>query len=206
MFCNVYKKFVVITDILATKAVKLGLKANLVSLTGFIFGLLAVNFIALSMFYWAILLIILNRFCDVLDGAIAKKTKPTDFGCFLDMVLDYTFYAITIFAFALANPQQNAVAASFLLFAFLSCATATLTFAAVSYRKNKKTANKPFYMSPLMHGTEIFAALICMCLLPNWFMQLAIGFGVLALVKSAAVVIGAFYTFNISGIDDEKML
>ena len=78
--------------------------------------------------------IVLNRLFDAVDGEIARHSKVTEFGVFLDAALDYIFYTGVIFGFALANPWQNAVAASFLLFAFAASACAMLAYAVVAYK------------------------------------------------------------------------
>ncbi len=54
--------------------------------------------------YWlALICIVLNRFGDGLDGALARMTRATDGGGFLDIVLDFIFYASVVLGFALAN-------------------------------------------------------------------------------------------------------
>ena len=114
---------------LAKLIAKSGISANMITLVGFIIGLLAINFLAIESYGWALICILINRFCDILDGAIAKLNKPTKFGIFFDATVDYMFYAGVIFGFALANPEQNSIAAAFLLFAFASSACALLAYA-----------------------------------------------------------------------------
>ena len=113
---------------------KAGVSANVASLIGFAIGLLAINFLALNLYFYALLCVLLNRLFDSVDGAIARKSKVTEFGVFLDATLDYVFYTGVIFGFALANPQQNAVAAAFLLFAFAASACAMLAYAMIAYK------------------------------------------------------------------------
>lgn len=76
----------------------------------------------------------LNRFCDGLDGAIARSTKVTDFGVFLDATLDYIFYGGVIFAFALADPAENGLAAACMLFGFAAAGCAMLAYSVVAYK------------------------------------------------------------------------
>lgn len=196
-------------DFAASKLVKIGMPANVVSILGFFIGLLAINFISMQMYVWGLVLILVNRLFDGLDGAIARKTKITDYGVFLDAVLDYVFYAGVIFAFALANPSQNAVAAAFLLFAFMSSAAALLAYGVVAHKSNQNYEllnNSPFYLGGVAQGFETLLALVLMCILPWWFMQIAIIFGVLGFVKALTIVVAAYYNFVIaskkSGISD----
>jgi len=187
---------------LAKKMVKWGVSANAVTLVGFIIGLLAINFLAIESYGWALLCILLNRFSDILDGAVAKAGKPTDFGLFFDATLDYMFYAGVIFGFALANPAQNAVAATFLMFGFISSACALLAYAIVAYQD--KTVSRPhfnespFYLGGLAQGFETFVTVVALCLVPRLFMPLAIILGIFCFIKAVSVVISAYYVFVIS--------
>lgn len=181
---------------------KMGISANLMSLIGFVIGIFTINFLAMEMYATAILCIILNRVCDALDGAIARNSQVTDFGVFLDATLDYIFYAGVIFGFALANPAENAVAAAFLLLAFTASACAMLAYAVVAYKTKSsqeiKLGMSPFYLGGLAQGFETLIVLLAMCVLPHWFMPLAIILGVLSFIKALSIMITAYYSFVIS--------
>lgn len=187
---------------LAKYLYQIGLTANMVSIVGFIIGLLAINFLAMSNFFAALICILVNRFCDALDGALARHAKVTDFGIFLDATLDYVFYAGLIFGFALANPSENAVSAAFLLFAFTSSACAMLAYAIVAYKnkaKNKiEIAKSPFYLGGFAQGFETFIAMIILCLIPSGFLFISIVLGIFCFVKACSVVIAAYYNFVIA--------
>lgn len=179
----------------------IGLSANVVTIIGFIIGIFTINFLAMGMFATALLCIIVNRVFDALDGAIARNSKVTDFGVFLDATLDYIFYAGVIFGFALADPVNNAVAASFLLLAFTASACSLLAYAVIAY-KNKSTEElklgmSPFYLGGIAQGFETLTALVLMCLLPGWFMQLAIVLGILSIIKALSIIVTAYYSFVI---------
>ncbi len=181
---------------------KLGISANMISILGFIIGLLAINFLAMSSFGIALICILLNRLFDALDGALARHTKVTEFGIFLDATLDYVFYAGLIFGFALANPYENAVAASFLLFAFTSSACAMLAYAIVAYKNNSRQkleiTKSPFYLGGFAQGFETLVGMIILCVLPSAFLPIAIILGVLCFIKACSVVITAYYNFVIA--------
>jgi len=193
-----YKKI----EKLAKKLIKIGVTANMVTLVGFIVGLLAINFLAIESYGWALVCILLNRFSDVLDGAVAKAGKPTDFGLFFDATLDYMFYAGIIFGFALANPEQNAVAATFLMFGFVSSACALLAYAIVAYQDKKYTRphfnESPFYLGGLAQGFETFVTVVVLCIVPKLFMPLAIVLGIFCFIKAVSVVASAYYVFVVS--------
>lgn len=191
-----------LTDIVGRYLYKAGVSANLVSIVGFAVGLLAINFLAMGMYLSALLCILINRAFDALDGAVARNREYSDFGVFLDATLDYTFYAGIIFGFALAYPAQNAVAASFLLFGFNASACAMLAYAVVAYRNNhsKKVdlEQSPFYLGGVAQGFETLTALVILCIVPGWFMPIAIILGCWCLVKALMVVTAAYYNFVIA--------
>ena len=174
-----------------------GVSANVSSVIGFAIGLLAINFLAMNMFGWALICILLNRLFDAIDGRIARKTKVTEFGIFLDASLDYIFYTGVIFGFALANPEQNAIAATFLLFGFAASACAMLAYALVA-SKQKELTEIVISKSPFAQGAETLIALVIMCIIPAWFMELAIFFGIICLVKAFSIIATAYYNFVIA--------
>ena len=71
-----------------------------------------------SSFTTALCLILLSRFCDGLDGTIARQLGVTDRGAFLDISLDFLFYSWIPLSFAL-HDAQNALAPTFLIFSFV---------------------------------------------------------------------------------------
>src|SRR5574344_2173240 len=90
--CNkLYNDSRKIFDTTGKRLHKMGISANFVSITGFVIGLLAINFLSLENYGLALICILVNRIFDALDGAIARSDKPTDFGVFLDACLDYMF-------------------------------------------------------------------------------------------------------------------
>ena len=166
-------------DGLGAKLADAGISANVMSVIGFIIGLLAINFISLQMYATGLLCVLINRMFDGLDGAIARKTKITNFGIFLDAVLDYVFYAGVIFAFALARPESNAVASSFMLVGFMASACALLAYGVISSKKNEDMdilKKSPLYLGGMAQWSETFMAIVIMCIIPSAFMVLAIFF------------------------------
>ncbi|MBS4773555.1 MAG: CDP-alcohol phosphatidyltransferase family protein [Proteobacteria bacterium] len=189
-------------DVWGRKAAEYNISANLVSLLGFAIGMLSINFLAMNMYFWALVCILLNRAFDALDGSIAKFGKPSDFGVFLDAALDYIFYAGVIFGFALANPWENAVAASFLLFGFSASASAMLAYAVIAYKNRRRVEpdleQSPFYLGGLAQGFETLAALVILCIVPVWFLPIAIILGCWCLVKALMIVSAAYFNFVIA--------
>ncbi|MBZ7251398.1 CDP-alcohol phosphatidyltransferase family protein [Klebsiella oxytoca] len=103
------------------------------TLLGFAIGVLALPFLALGWYQAALAAIVLNRLLDGLDGALARRRGLTDAGGFLDISLDFLFYALVPFGFILADPASNALAGGWLLFAFIGTGSSFLAFAALCW-------------------------------------------------------------------------
>lgn len=160
-----------------------GIKADQVTWAGFLIGLGAVPLIVLHQYAWAVLFILLNRLADGLDGTVARLTQPTDRGAFLDIALDFLFYSSIPLAFAIAEPQANALAAAVLIYAFVGTGSTFLAFAVIAAKRKLTSAAYPgkgfYYLGGLTEATETIAVFIAMCLIPGWFSALAYGFAAL---------------------------
>lgn len=73
---------------------KPGITPDGLTLVGFAIGVLALPFLALGWYLTALVVILLNRLLDGLDGALARRRGLTDAGGFLDISLDFLFYAL----------------------------------------------------------------------------------------------------------------
>lgn len=170
------------------------------TLFGFGIGVLALPFLALQWYGAALVAILLNRLFDGLDGALARRRGLTDAGGFLDIALDFLFYALVPFGFILADPAQNAVAGGWLLFAFIGTGSSFLAFAAVAQKHkldNPGYAHKSFYyLGGLTEGTETIALFVLACLLPNAFVWLAWIFGGLCWMTTLTRVWSGYQTLK----------
>ncbi len=191
--------------IVAARAVALGISADVATVVGFALGMVAAALIA-SQLYWAGLgLLLLSRFMDGLDGAIARKTRPTDVGGYLDITLDFIFYAAVVFAFALADPARNALAAAFLTTSFMAPAATFLAYAIFAAKHNITTeirgAKSLYYLGGLTEGFETIFALCLMCAFPDWFAVIAVIYGLMCWITAGTRIAAAVATF---GALDEK--
>lgn len=197
---SIYARSYNFFNVAGTKLGKIGIKSDWISWIGFGIGIFAINFLAMEMYGWALLAILLNRFCDGLDGAIARSTKITNFGVFLDSALDYIFYGGVIWGFALAD-GNNASSACFLMFGFTSAACAMLSYSVIAYKMNSQQDlnldHSPFYLGGVAQGAETLVVLILLCLFPEIFVPLAIILGILSLVKAFSLIVAAYYNFVI---------
>lgn len=165
----------------------LGAKANSVSILGFIIGMSAIPALAYEEYGIGLTLILVNRVFDGLDGAIARRTGATDFGAFLDIVLDFVFYSGVVFGFALAQ-TEFALAASFLMFCFVTSGSTFLAYAILAAKHGRTTEDRGkksiYYLGGLTEGTETILFFIAICLFPDFFPILAFVFGVLCLITA----------------------
>ena len=98
-------------------------------------------------------------------GRWRGSSRLTDLGGFLDIVLDFIVYAGMVFAFAVADPARNALAAAFLLFAFMGTGSSFLAFAIMAAKRGLSTELRGrkslYYLGGLTEGTEtiLFLAL-----------------------------------------------
>ena len=164
-------------DRIAARCIARGLSANAVTLIGFGVGLLALLFIAGRHDLIGLLLLLLNRTADGIDGAIARRTQATERGGYLDIVFDFIIYSGVPFAFAVSRPEQ-ALAAAFLVFSFVGTGTSFLAFAI--FKRDAPAMGKAFhYLGGLTEGTETIALFVIVLLFPDAFTPAAWIFGTL---------------------------
>ncbi len=173
---------------IAGAAEKAGFGADQVTWVGFGFGLMAMLAIALDAPILGLLLLIANRLCDGLDGALARRKAPTDRGAYLDIVLDFLFYAGFVFACAVAQPSA-ALPAAFLIFSFVGTGTSFLAYAIIAAQRNlpdEPAVKKGFaHLGGLTEGSETLFVFVLMLLWPSAFGLLAWAFGALCWVTTA---------------------
>lgn len=172
----------------AARLARLGVSADTVTVTGFGVGLASVACLHQQAYGAALVCILLNRFLDGLDGAIARAAGPTDRGAFLDIALDFFFYATVPFGFALADPASNALAASALLLSFVGTGSSFLAFAIIAEKRKISSAAFPkkgiYYLGGLTEGTETIIVFTAMCLWPEHFAAIAWVFAALAILTT----------------------
>lgn len=185
---------------LAAKLLKRNVTANQVTVAGFVVGMLAVPLIIFDYTILALICIILNRLLDGLDGTLARLSTPTDRGGFLDIVLDFIFYSAIPLAFALANPDENALAAAVLLYAFIGTGCSFLAFAAIAAKRELVSTEFPdksfYYLGGLTEATETIVVFGVMCFFPAYFSLLAYGFAALCVITTILRIRFGLDTFD----------
>lgn len=176
-----------------------GARADHVTLAGFALGACSFPCLAAGLYLPALGFIGLNRLCDGLDGAVARRRGATDLGGYLDIVTDFIFYAGVIFFFALGRPE-DALPAAFLLFSFMGTASSFLAYAIFAAKRglgtDRRGAKSFYYLGGLTEGTETIALLAAICLWPDGFAWLASGFGALCWLTALGRIMAARAAFG----------
>ncbi len=174
---------------LGSALVRAGVGANTLTVAGFVLGLAAALAIALQAYLWGLGLLLASRLLDGLDGTVARLTQPSDAGGFLDITLDFLFYAAIPLGFALAEPAANALPAAVLLASFIGTGSSFLAFAALAEKRGLADTALPgksfYFLGGLTEATETIAVFAAMCLWPQHFGWLAYGFAVLCALTTA---------------------
>jgi phosphatidylglycerophosphate synthase len=161
---------------------KSGISANSVTLAGAVVGVGAAVSVAQQQWLAGLMLIVANRILDGLDGAVARHTKPTAWGGYVDSLADYVFYIAVPLGFAWANPA-NVWPALLLMSSFTLTAVSFLALAAILAGRDLGHSQKSFtYTTGFMEGGETIAAFVLMCIFPQYFPALATVFAGLCLV------------------------
>jgi phosphatidylglycerophosphate synthase len=179
-------------DSAARGLVRAGVGADAITLAGFAIGLAAAAAIALQATLLGLALILASRLADGLDGAVARLTQPSDRGAFLDITLDFLFYASIPLAFALADPLHNALPAAVLLAAFIGTGSSFLAYAVLAERRGipPPPTKGIAYLGGLTEATETLICFALMCLWPQYFAGWAYGFALLCAATIVTRIVG----------------
>lgn len=176
-----------------------GITANQMTWFGFMIGIGGCAAIAQQWFWLGLLGIGLNRLADGLDGCLARNSRPTDLGGYLDIVLDLIFYSAVPVAFAIAEPA-NRFPALLLVHSFMGTGGSFLAFAIIAAKRGVETDIRQqksfFYSTGLMEGAETIGFFGLFCLFPQAFPILAYLFAALCWLTTAIRIAVAMRAFR----------
>ena len=177
---------------------RLGVTANGLTFTGLALGLGGAAAIALGHIGWGLALILANRLCDGLDGAVARVRGPSDLGGYFDIVADFAFYVAIPLGFGVMA-AANTLPALVLVASFVLTGVSVLAFAVIAAKRGAEThahgRKSFFYSTGLAEGAETIAVFIAMCLFPAWFGALAYAYAglcALTVLQRSALAVSAF--------------
>ena len=188
---------------LATRLHARGVSADAVTVVGFGLGLAAVLAAALDEPLVALAFLLLNRLADGVDGELARLGTPSDAGAFLDISLDFVFYALFPVGFALADPAANALPAAVLVASFVGTGASFLAFSGQAARhgiSHPEFGYKGlYYLDGLAEGTETILCFVAFCLFPDAFGAIAWAFAALCAVTAVNRVVSGYRTLRRAG-------
>jgi phosphatidylglycerophosphate synthase len=152
------------------------------------------------------IVLLASRLCDGLDGAVARVNGKTDFGGFLDIVLDFAVYGIVPLGFVIADPAANAIAGAALIFSFYVNGASFLAFAIMAEKHGMTTDQRGekslFFTTGLAEATETIAVFVAACLFPSWFPVLAWVFAAICLYTALSRIVMTKLVLSLTGKDD----
>ena len=159
--------------------------------------------IALGFTHLALLPMLLGRVADGVDGAIARASdEQSDRGAFLDISLDFMFYASVPLGFALYDPANFALPAAVLLSCFVTTGTSFLAYATVAAKRKEKSSDYPtkgiYYIGGITEGSETIAFFVLCCLWPDWFPTLAYIYSALCAITTFTRVKAGWERFGVN--------
>lgn len=178
------------------RAFESGLTANMVTVVGFIIGMIGCVAIGLQAYSVGLVLLLINRFLDGLDGAISHHGTRTDFGAYIDTIMDYTVYGAFALFFAMGSPI-HALATSFLLFSLIGIASTSLGLVAMKLKAQSASSplntgpRSQYMMSGLVGDAEIIIFIILACFFPVAFSALAAILGVMCWITTVGRILEA---------------
>nr|WP_240188838.1 CDP-alcohol phosphatidyltransferase family protein [Nakamurella flavida] len=116
----------------------------------------------------ALVLWLVNRLLDGLDGPLARRRGATELGGFLDIVADFSVYAGFVLAVAVAVPDAR-IACLALLVAYYVSGTAFLALSSLLERRGDTGGDGRSlrFVGGLAEGTETVVAYVLFCLFPG---------------------------------------
>lgn len=164
---------------------RVGVTANGLTFAGLALGLAGATAIALGHIGSGLGLILANRLCDGLDGAVARVRGPSDLGGYFDIVADFAFYVSIPLGFGIMA-AANTLPALVLVASFVLTGVSFLAFAVIAAKRGDETTahgkKSFFYSTGLAEGTETIAVFIVMCLFPAWFAVIAYAYAALCVL------------------------
>lgn len=160
-----------------------------ITLIGLSFGLGCAFWAANGGYQFGLLLWLINRFLDGLDGTVARETgKQSDFGGYVDLLADFLVYALIPLALAVdQNRVEVYIALGVLLTSFYVNAASWMVLSALLERRNLRSSEYTSVTMPagIIEGTETIAFYVLFLLFPA---QLVMLYSLMALLVAATII------------------
>ncbi|MFC7705927.1 CDP-alcohol phosphatidyltransferase family protein [Plastorhodobacter daqingensis] len=177
-----------------------GITADALTLAGLALGIAASTAVVVGAFGMALGLLLASRLADGLDGAVARASRTTDFGGYLDITCDFLFYGLFPLAFVLHDPLANGVAGAILLTSFYANGASFLGYAILAERRGLQSSARGvkslYFTGGLLEGTETILFFVLLCLWPAGFGPVALIFAGLCFLTALSRVLLARQVFR----------
>ncbi len=162
--------------------------AFVVTWLAFLAGIVAAAFAYFGSVPWSVGLWLLGRVLDGLDGAIARESgSQSDYGGYLDIVLDIVVYAAVPLALAFGQGSPNAVAAAAVLMgAFYINVGSWMYLSALLEKRLAAGINPTSVVMPagLVEGSETVAFYTLFLLIPGLLIEFFLVMAALTLLTA----------------------
>lgn len=176
-----------------------GVRADHITVFACLLGLAAAALIATGYMTLALVLIIISRIGDGLDGSVARASRKTDFGGYLDITLDFVFYGAIPLGFVIHDPAANGLAGAALIFSFYVNGASFLAYAIVAEKRGLSTEARGvksiYFTTGLAEASETFLVFGLFCLWPAGFAPVAWVFAVICLYTALSRIMQARAVF-----------
>ncbi len=165
------------------------------TLLGLVLGLACAVASALAWWPAAVVLWLLSRLADGLDGPLARRRGPRDAGAggFLDITCDFVVYGATVVGVGLGagGPLWPFL---LVLLAYYVNGTAFLAFSSIAERAGRRIddGRSLSFLGGLAEGAETIAVHTLWLVLPFWAPQIALGWAALVAVSAAQRVVAGY--------------
>jgi len=175
-----------------------GVQPPTLTAAGWLVGVGACVAVARQAWVVGLVLWLLNRLLDGLDGPVARHRGATDLGGFLDIVADFSVYGGFVVGVAVAVPDARLGCVA-LLTAYYVSGTAFLALSSLVERRGGDGADPAGghsgdgrslrFVGGLAEGTETVAVYALICLVPGWAVGLVWVFTVAVAVTAVQRVV-----------------
>lgn len=144
-----------------------GVRPNALTLAGFGIGVAACVATAFELWWLGLVLWLLNRLADGLDGPLARRRGSTDFGGFLDIVCDFAIYGGLLVSIGIARPDAR-IACLVVFLAYYLSGSAFLAFSSLAERRRAAGDGRSLHFpAGIAEGTETIIAMVVVLALPD---------------------------------------
>ena len=164
-----------------------GATGNVLTVSGLCVGALCLVAVAVGLNLLALVLWLLNRLLDGLDGEVARlRSESSEFGTFVDIMADFLVYGGFLVALAVQH-QDARLALVALFFAYYLNGTAFLALSGILERlkRERQTDRGLHFRRSLTEGFETIVAGALFLLLPEHVSTIAWIFAAMVLFSAA---------------------